>query len=229
MVINILGTRGEIKIDKPGFQKHSGILIDKKILLDLGEKEFLDHQPRIIFITHLHPDHAFFISGKENINVQPTVYAPEGSPKLKKIKIIATSLSIGSYKIIPIPVIHSLKVKSQGYLIEKRNKRIFYSGDIVDINKKFFHQLSHLDAVLTEASFIRKGGMVRKDTDGHRYGHAGIPDIIRLFKNFTDRIIFTHFGTWFIKDVGGGTKKIKSMQEENLRLEIASDGKKFVV
>ena len=228
MQIRILGTRGEIKISKPGYQKHSGILIDNKILLDIGEKEYLQYDPQIIFITHLHPDHAYFVSAREKINMHLPVYGPE---KLlnQEIKIINKPLLMGDYKITPVPVIHSLKVKSQGYVIEKGNKRIFYSGDIVSIDKKFYHQLFNLDVVITEASFIRKGGLVRRDINNHRYGHAGIPDLVKLFKEFTNRIIFTHFGSWFMKNIEAGKENFKNLEETHLELELACDGKEFIV
>lgn len=52
-----------------------------------------------------------------------------------------------------------------------------------------------------EASFIRKGGVVRKDKEtGEIYGHTGIPNLINLFKKFTQNILFIHFGSWFYKD-----------------------------
>jgi glyoxylase-like metal-dependent hydrolase (beta-lactamase superfamily II) len=60
MKIEILGTRGEIKNLKPYHAKHSGVFIDNDLLFDLGEKEYLKLNPEHIFITHLHPDHAFF-------------------------------------------------------------------------------------------------------------------------------------------------------------------------
>jgi ribonuclease BN (tRNA processing enzyme) len=229
MRIKILGTRGQIKISKPGYQKHSGILIDKEILLDVGEKEYLDYNPKIIFITHLHPDHAFFVSGKTKIDIPMPVYAPGKSPKLQTIRILDKRLLFDNYRITAIPVIHSLKVKSQGYLIEKGSKRLFYSGDIVDIDKKFYHQLSNLDAVITEASFIRRGGVIRRDLNGHRYGHAGIPDLIKLFSGVTNRIIFTHFGSWFVRDVEAGKEKFRRLENEYLKLEVACDGKEFLI
>ena len=59
MKIKILGTRGEIKVSAPKHSNHSGILADGKIMFDVGEKKFLSLDPKYIFITHLHPDHAF--------------------------------------------------------------------------------------------------------------------------------------------------------------------------
>jgi len=229
MRIKILGTRGEIKISKSRHHNHSGILVDKTVLCDVGEKKYLNYHPKCILITHLHPDHAFFVAGKETIEINVPVFATEKIRKIKTLKILSEPFIQNGYKITPIPTIHSLKAKSQGYLIEKNNKKIFYTGDIVAIETRFHQQLKKLDAVITEASFFRKGGVVRKNNSGQRFGHAGVPDLVEFFKRFTHRIIFTHFGTWFIKDIKTGKEKIKSLEEKNLKLEIAHDGSEYTV
>ncbi len=229
MQIKILGTRGEIEISRPRYYNHSGILVDKTILCDVGEKKYLNYYPKCIIITHLHPDHAFFVSGKDKTNVQIPVYAPEKSTKLEAIKILSRPLKMNHYKITPIPTVHSLKVKSLGYLIEKGNKRIFYTGDIIEIDKRFHYKLHKLDAVITEASFFRKGGVVRTNDNGEKFGHTGVPNLVEFFKRFTHRIIFIHFGSWFIKNIKTGKEKIKSLESKNLQLEIAHDGSEYTV
>jgi len=229
MQIKILGTKGEIEISRPRYHKHSGILVDKTILCDIGEKKYLNYHPKFIVITHLHPDHAFFVAGKKTIDIDVPVFAPERSGKLKNIKIISKPVIKNDYKITPIPTIHSVNVKSQGYLIERKNKKIFYTGDIVAIKTKFHYQLQNLDAVITEASFFRKGGVIRRNERGQRFGHAGVPDLIELFRKFTHRIIFTHFGTWFLKDPKAGKKKIKALETNRIILDLAYDGKEFTI
>lgn len=229
MQILFLGTRGEINLSHPDHKNHSGILIDKKILLDLGEKRFLDYHPSIILITHLHPDHAYFIKKGSKFIIPTTIYGPEILSKVGPIINLHLSLQFEAYKITPVPVIHSLKVMSQGYLIEKGGKRIFYSGDIIEIRPQYLHHLHDLDAVITEASFIRKGGVIRRNEQGKKSGHAGVPDLIELFEGYTSRIIFTHFGTWFIKDVKAGKEKIRQLEKPGLSLEVAHDGRQFIV
>ena len=61
MKITILGTRGEIEPTAPYHARHSGLLVDDTLMFDLGEQEFLAYKPSYIFITHLHPDHAYFV------------------------------------------------------------------------------------------------------------------------------------------------------------------------
>ena len=230
MILKILGTRGKIEEKRPGHVKHSGILVDNKILFDLGEQEFLKYNPESIFITHLHPDHAFFVEGNKEIKINIPVYAPEKSEKLKSIKIISKPLETNGYRFIPIPTLHGLKIKSQGYIIEKDNKRVLYTGDVAWIEKQHYDKFASLDLVITEASYIRKGGMIRRDAKtGKIYGHTGIPNLVNLFKSFTRRIVFMHFGTWFMKDVLTARKKIIEMENKELELNIAYDGKEYVV
>jgi ribonuclease BN (tRNA processing enzyme) len=229
MQIKILGTRGEIRATHPKHLLHSGILIDKTIMLDVGERTFLRYNPQCIFITHLHPDHAFFMGPDDEINIGVPVFAPERSERQKKMNKVSDLTVIAGHRITPIPVTHSVKVKSVGYLVEKSNKRIFYSGDIVSIKKKYLKKLRTLDLVIAEASFLRKGGLIRKNKQGEIFGHAGVKDLVNLFETFTTRIIFTHFGTWFLKDISSGYQKIKSLESSNLKLDIAVDGSEFEI
>ena len=65
-----------------------------------------------------------------------------------------------------------------------------------------------LDLAITDGSHIRKGGMIRRDKEtGALYGHTGIPDLIRMFKDYTPNILFVHMGNWFVKDPAGGKEK----------------------
>jgi ribonuclease BN (tRNA processing enzyme) len=228
MLIKILGTRGEIALSAPGHTKHSGVLIDNKILLDIGESEYLAYNPTAILITHLHPDHAFFLRGKES-NFNMPVYAPEASEKMNAIEVVSEPFSIGEYEITPIPTIHSVHVKSQGYIIQKGNKRVFYSSDLVTIDQQYCPHLQRLDMVITEGSFIRKGGLVRRSKDGQQFGHAGIPDLVNLFSQFTNHIVFMHFGTWFIKDPTQAKEKILSFGKNDLKIDVASDGAEYKI
>jgi glyoxylase-like metal-dependent hydrolase (beta-lactamase superfamily II) len=87
MTIQILGTRGEIELSAPNHLKHSGMLIDDKILIDVGEKKYLKLNPDVIFITHLHPDHAFFLKRNKQARISVPVFAPEKITKSSDLKI----------------------------------------------------------------------------------------------------------------------------------------------
>ncbi len=231
MRLTILGTRGEIEESTPYHAKKSGLLIDKTLMLDLGEKTFLDFQPKWIYITHLHPDHAYFVrKGKEEFPATKAhIHAPEkqGFP----IGVVKRKQKVGSYTIFAIPTIHSKSVLSCAYLVEKGKKRILYTGDMIWIEKKYHSLFSRLDLVITEASFLKEGGMIRRDKDrGQIYGHTGLPNLIRLFQAYTDRLLFLHFGSWFYQDMQKKKKKIKQLGKEyGIEAISAYDGMEITV
>lgn len=216
MKIRILGTRGEIEPTAPYHSKQSGILVDDEIMFDVGEEEFLKHKPRRIFITHLHPDHAFFVRDK---TVQKTLDIPVFAPESYRdgpfdIKTVPRIKDFGSYKITAVPTHHSKLVKSVAYVIAHGGQKLVYTGDMIWINKAYHHYLKDATLVITEGSFMKKGGIIRRDKEGTIYGHTGIPDLIRLFKDFTDYIVIVHFGSWFYKDVKRGRAKLRDLGEQ---------------
>jgi glyoxylase-like metal-dependent hydrolase (beta-lactamase superfamily II) len=213
--IKVLGTRGEVKPLLPYHSKHSGVLVDNFILLDLGEKEYLDYRPTYIFITHLHPDHAFFVVQKAPEITIP-VYAPEDYRDTVRVTVISNEVRANSYRVIPIPTHHSKKVKSTAYLVTNGKHRLLYTGDLIWINKEYHHLLGDLDLVITDGSYFRRGGMVRKDRDtGQLYGHNGVPDLINLFKKFTRHILFVHFGSWFYEGVEQSRLRLSETGKQN--------------
>lgn len=238
MKIKILGTRGEIEPSAPKHSKQSGILLDGKIMFDIGEKTFLKEKPKYIFITHLHPDHAFFVRHSTSLPLEKggpvcagrlgeaKIFAPEKHPNCPDIKIIKKTQNIAGCKITAIPTVHSKRVKSNAYLIEKGKKRLLYTGDMIWIKKTYHPLLKNLDLIITEGSFMRKGGMVRRDKKTKKiYGHNGAPDLTRLFKKFTKHIIFVHFGSWFYKDIKKAKKDLEQLGRENeIKVEAGYDG-----
>lgn len=215
MKITILGTRGEIEESAPYHSKHSGILIDDTLLLDCGEASFLDYQPDAILITHLHPDHAFFVRPKLYKDIDIPIYAPE---PFKDLSITVTNkpFTINSYVITPIPTIHSLKVKSNAYLIEHNHKKILYTGDMIWIEKKHHSLFKNLDLIITEASYARRNGLIRRDPQtGAIYGHTGVPNLIALFKPYTSTIVLVHFGSWFYRNIKKARKLLNDQAKQN--------------
>jgi ribonuclease BN (tRNA processing enzyme) len=228
--IKVLGTRGEIESSAPYHTRQSGVLIDNVLLFDIGEEEYLKYNPDQIFITHLHPDHAFFMRDSYNkeIHFSMPIYAPEKYNQ--KIKKCNKEIKIGnSYSIIPLPTHHSKKVKSNAYLIKKNDQSILYTGDLIWINKKYHHLFNNVNLVITEASFIRKEGRIQKDKEtGRIYGHAGVPRLINLFKDYTKNILFVHFGEWFFENTQQARKQINSIgKKNNINTLIGYDGLEF--
>jgi ribonuclease BN (tRNA processing enzyme) len=214
MKIKVLGTRGEIEQTAPRHSRHSGLLVDGRLLFDLGEREFLDTRPRRVFITHLHPDHAFFVREPAPLGVP--VYAPETRAAIPGVRIFPGEMSFRGYSIRAIPTHHSFKVKSTAYLVEKRGRRLLYTGDLFWINKELHPLLEGLDLVVTEASFIRRGGMIRRDrATGTPYGHAGVPNLIELFGKFAANILFVHFGAWFYEGARKSRRTLAALGKQN--------------
>jgi len=221
MHLHILGTRGEIPKSAPRHRFHSGVLINGKVMLDLGERTFLRFKPLAIFITHLHPDHAAFV--REPFAIRIPTYAPELGryPFLR----IAHAITIDTHKVRPLPTHHSSKVGSYAYLVEHLGKKILYTGDIVWMDAKYRKQVGKLDCVITEASYLREGGLVRKDKRGKLYGHAGIPNLVRMFKPHTKRIILTHFGSWFFKDIEKSRRALAALAKKHkVEIIVGYDG-----
>ena len=213
MHITILGTRGEIEQSAPSHANHSGVLVNGTILFDVGERDYLDLGAEAAFITHLHPDHAFFVTDPAAIDMP--LYSPEQSENDPPLTVITEPVTVGPYTVTPIPTHHSVKVKSIAYCIEKGEEKILYTGDMIWINKEYHHLLEGSRLVITDGSLVRKGGRVMRDKDtGKIYGHAGIPDLIDLFAPYTEHILFMHFGSWFFKDVEASADRLRALGEE---------------
>jgi len=227
MKIKILGTRGEIDDSAPYHSKHSGLLIDGELMLDLGEKEFLKYKPKWILLTHFHPDHAYFIRKKREEKLPPhlNIYAPEKYRGIK-VHVLKKRIRLGKYTIIPIPTHHSKLVKSQAYLIKKGKESFLYTGDMVWINKEYHRLFHRVDLIITEASFFKKGGIIRKDKQtGQLVGHNGVPNFIDIFHKSTKKIVFVHFGSWFYQDMAKAkTSLIRLAKEKGLQAVVGYDG-----
>ncbi len=216
MRITILGTRGEIEQTAPYHSRHSGILIDGSLMVDLGEREFLDRSPKAVLITHLHPDHAYFVrAGAERPPAGLPVFAPEVFRDYG-VTVLDEPKTIAGYDVSPVPSHHSLKVRSQAYVIAQGSTKILYTGDLVWINKEFHPLFEGLDLVITEASYFRKGGLIIRDkATGQIYGHTGLPDLVRIFKAYCRRFVLVHFGGWFYKDIPRARAAIRELGRAN--------------
>ena len=222
MRVHVLGTRGEIARSAPRYRRHAGVLIDRRILLDLGERSYLRHRPEAIFISHLHPDHAAFLA--RPLAIDADVYLPEHARKLPAGKLITSPVAIGAYRVVPVPTEHSHRVRSMGFIVEKGRRRLFYSSDLVSIRPAYRSRLGRLDLVITDGSFMRRGGLVRTDpASGRRFGHAGLPELVDFFAAFTRRFVVTHFGSWFYADVPSARRRVAALGD-GIRVSAAYDG-----
>ncbi len=214
MKIKVLGTRGMIKPSAAHHSHHSGILINDDLLFDLGEKEYLKYDPEWILLTHLHSDHAFFVEENFEGKIKAEIFVPEDSAKIDAA-VLTSAIKRGQYQITPVPTLHSLKVKSQGYLLKEQNgASLFYTGDFISIEKQYRSLLEPVDVVITEGSYINNHGRVFHSKNAQPYGHTGIPDIIKFFKDYTDTFVFVHFGSWFYQDIEQSKQKIQDIANE---------------
>jgi hypothetical protein len=205
MKIEMLGTRGNVDVSAKGYERQSGIFIDDRILLDLGEKEYLNLHPDYIFISHLHPDHAVF----EQEDLPPIsipVYAPESSSQ-QQVTILSDSVTVDSYMVTPFPTIHSTRVKSMALLVRKESS-VFYTSDVMEVIPELEDPV---DVVIIDGSFMRRGGLIRRSDSGKRFGHTGISDLVQTYAAYTDYFLVTHFGTWFYRDIEQSIDTIESL------------------
>ena len=228
MKIKILGTRGKIEPKTENHVNHTGFLINGNILIDVGEPKYMDYDPEVIVFTHFHPDHAFFVPKKQKFTPEIPLFGPETHKLIPKLKVIEKEFWIEDYKFTPVPVIHALKLKSLGYLIQKGQKKVFITGDVAWIEKADLAELPPLDLIITEASFINKGGRINRKKD-RIFGHTGIPDLIRLLSPFTQKIAFCHYGEWFFEHPSEVSKNRIQELQENVELVPTHDGMEFVI
>ncbi|WP_029037847.1 MBL fold metallo-hydrolase [Salinimicrobium xinjiangense] len=223
MKIRIFGTRGKIEPKAEDHVNHTGFLLDDRILIDIGEPEYMKYRPEAVVFTHFHPDHAFFVPEKQKFTPKIPLFGPEAHELIPELKVINGEFRIGEYSFTPIPVIHALKLKSLGYIIQKGQKKIFITGDVAWIEKANLAEIPKLDLVITEASFINKGGRINRKKD-RIFGHTGVPNLIRLLSPHTQKIAFCHYGEWFFENAPEKSKaKIKSL-EDDVQLIPAHDG-----
>ena len=221
MRIEILGTRGHIEPSAPGHMLHSGVLVND-VLFDLGERSYLERGPKAVFLTHLHADHAFFTEEESGPLPAPT-YAPQRWDEHPEVQMIRSSREVSGLTVTAVPTVHSVSYRSNAYLIDDGCIRIMYTGDLVSIQRRYRDRLPEMDLVITDGSFIREGGLVRRDERGRPHGHTGIPDLVRFFSPFAPRIVFTHFGSWFFRDADDSVRTIEALSGAS-SVEAAHDG-----
>lgn len=223
MNIKILGTRAKIEASAKAYYNHSGYLIDDIILIDLGEAKFLKEKHEAIVFTHFHPDHAYFVF--DQTIFKPTVphYGPEKNKLVPELQVISSVFKIGDYTITPFPVIHSLNVNSLAYMMEKGNKKVFFTGDVAWIEKAELEKLPQVNLIVTEASFIKKGGHINRKGD-KIYGHTGVPNLIRSLTPYTQKILFSHYGEWFFEDIPKAIEYLKGIAPKGVKIIAAHDG-----
>jgi glyoxylase-like metal-dependent hydrolase (beta-lactamase superfamily II) len=231
MRIKVLGTRGEIDESAPYHARHTGLLFDGALLVDLGEPEFLAYRPKAVLLTHLHPDHAYFVRPRADLPPDGVpIFGPEPCPQAK-IRPFGRAATIAGLRVRPVPVHHSLRVRSQAYLVSRAGRTVLCTGDMLWIDKAYHPLFAGVDLVITEASAMRAGGFVRRDkATGRVFGHRSVPDLVRFFAPFCRRIVLIHFGSWFFADAREARRMTQALgRKYGVSVEAAHDGQELVV
>lgn len=150
------------------------------------------------------------------------IYAPQPS-RVQDLRIARGTIDIDKYQITAVPTDHSARVRSQGYLVEADLQRVLYTGDMISVKPRYRDRLPDVDLVITEGSFLRHGGIIRFDDKGRAHGHNGIPELVDYFSGITDRILITHFGSWFFHDIPASIQAIEALSGK-ASVKAAHDG-----
>ena len=222
MNIVFLGTRGLVEEQSDTHKRHSGLLIKSnttKLLIDVGEKNYLDLNPDAIIVTHAHPDHF----NKEITTVEKPVYSTKQILRLLKGDIknpvsveVEKPFKIGDITCTLYKTLHSIKTPSVAVRLEHNDKVVVYTSDVLYIyNRDKF--LNGATLAIGDGSSLKKGGIVRKDEELGIYGHEGIPDQIAWFlKAGVKAIAITHLGKEAIEK---GDKDLEFMLQEMVKEE----------
>jgi len=241
-MIEILGSRGEVEEKTARISKHSGILIDD-ILIDIGEAEYLQRKPKLLLITHAHPDHFFPLRKKEELTIEIPTVLSSSSLKLAK-PFLAGKLKtfprrqvirfkVGDLRITTFPVTHSIKAPTNGYILEIRGKKIVIPGDVLNVRRRIRDRLwTKADIYIGDGSFVLRRMVRRHKETGDIYGHASVVDQIKwCLKAGIPLAIFRHWGTEAIKKGLDWVREQldKQFKDQPIRIILATDGTRIGV
>lgn len=164
-------------------------------------KEVIDDIKKHLLNHRLWPDFTVIPNEKDSVI------------KLKKIKAGVT-VTINSLKITAFPVNHT--VPAVGYLVQKDNKFLFYTGD-TGPTKQTWEALSHiaLDALIIESSFPDKMKKIAQIT-GHLTPKLLFEDLSK-FSYLPKRLYITHVKHYYRKEIERDFQKQSVYNIEILR------------
>ncbi|OGB74510.1 hypothetical protein A2V68_02765 [candidate division Kazan bacterium RBG_13_50_9] len=230
MKLKFLGTRGYIEEKAKQHRMHSSLLVDGKVLFDFGKTwkgKLTQIKPKVIFITHAHPDHA---GGLSNDIKVPVYAAGAAFEQLKKFKLpdlrrvrFNQIIKIGRLKVVPYGVVHSILAPAAGYRVNDGKAVFIYNPDIISIRQKN-EILKKADLYIGDGATIKRP-LVRRRGD-KLFGHAAIFTQVNWCKTFgIRRAIFTHFGKEAVEtDERSLKKRLREFGGSSVEVSAAYDG-----
>jgi len=244
MELTFLGTRGEIREKSDDHKMHSSLLVtqgETKLLIDYGEtfrkSGVLQRiKPTYVLLTHAHPDHAFGLKDVDLLGLDVWMISAVWETLPKDIREIIDKKelhryewnTLGDFKVRPIPVTHSVKCPTNGFIITDGKVTIGYFPDVLAIRNREV-VLKGLDLYIGDGSALDKPIVRRHAETGRPIGHASMKDQVRWCSEAgVKRAIFTHCG----KDVVTSDKtKLTDFLEElsktyGIKVSIAKDSQR---
>lgn len=239
MKIIFLGTRGYIDVRTKKHYRHASTLIcykGKRVMIDCG-LDWLNQinkiKPDAIVLTHAHPDHAWGLKQ----GAPCPVYATRESWRVKELKkfpieekiivSIQNKIDICGITFEAFTQKHSLLCPGVGYRITAGKVTIYYSGDLISINKRHA-ALKDVQLYIGDGATIVRPMVRRKDDK--IFGHTTIrAQLGWCQKEHVPRAIITHCGTQIVADKSGKAeaKVMQLAKERNVKVAIAYDGMKI--
>jgi ATP-dependent DNA ligase/phosphoribosyl 1,2-cyclic phosphodiesterase len=232
MIITFEGTKGDVPTVSPKHRLPSSITVyhnPTTLLVDFGEGyENVPSNVSAILLTHAHPDHAFGLKDK---TVDVPVYLNKFSNRLldkehysfhRKI-FWRNPFTVEGIKVTPVPVIHSVKAPTSGFLFEAKGRKLAYFPDVLRI--KDLNVLKNTDVYIGDGSALDRD--IIHDVDGKKVGHASIRTQLNwLASQGVKRAVFTHFGKWATSlAVREAFQELE--KEFNIKVVAASDNMKI--
>jgi len=204
--LTFYGTKGLVKEEGLGHRFHTSILYEfqgKKLLVDYGKTNqgnLAKIKPDYILVSHSHPDSigglqdSSIIVSKEIVKEIPELYKDFNINAKAEYEPYKT-FRLGSFKITPIPVLHSIRAKMHVFLIQMGNKKVLQATDILSWHSGDREKyVKGLDLAIIDGSSLTK--TLTKGKSGESYGHSSVANQLKNWyspKN-VKRVIVTHLG-----------------------------------
>jgi len=233
MKIIFCGTRGYVEESNPLHVMHSACLLihrGKRLLLDFGENwagRLHELAPHWIAITHAHPDHSFGL--QEGTGV-PVFVTRESRGLLNRFPVAdfqiitpGEQFAAGPFRVLPYPVIHSIRAPAIGFRVTAGKAAIVYNADLVAIDQKQA-VLPGVDVYVGDGSTLTRP-LVRRKGD-LLFGHTTVRAQLNWCKQFgIPRAFIVHCGKQLVEmDPAVLERKVHELADGKLDATVAHDG-----